>query len=71
MIEVNPLNGNKFILNSNHIEKIEEIPETVITLINGKKYLVKESSKEIVDKVIKFKQKYWANVQLEESNEEE
>lgn len=71
MIEVNPLNGNKFILNSNHIEKIEEIPETVITLINGKKYLVKESSKEIVGKVIEFKRKYWANVQLEESNEEE
>ena len=71
MIEVNPLNGNKFILNSNHIEKIEEIPETVITLINGKKYLVKESSKEIVDKVIEFKRKYWANVRLEESNEEE
>ena len=71
MIEVNPLNGNKFILNSNHIEKIEEIPETVITLINGKKYLVKESSKEIVDKVIEFKRKYWVNVQLEESNEEE
>ncbi|HBL06015.1 MULTISPECIES: flagellar FlbD family protein [unclassified Clostridium] len=71
MIEVNPLNGNKFILNSNHIEKIEEIPETVITLVNGKKYLVKESSKEIVDKVIEFRRKYWANVRLEESNEEE
>jgi len=71
MIEVNPLNGNKFILNSNHIEKIEEIPETVITLVNGKKYLVKESSKETVDKVIEFRRKYWANVRLEESNEEE
>jgi len=71
MIEVNPLNGSKFILNSNHIEKIEEIPETVITLINGKKYLVKESSNEIVDKVIEFRLKYWANVRLEESNEEE
>lgn len=71
MIEVNPLNGNKFILNSNHIEKIEEIPETVITLINGKKYLVKESSKEIINKVIEFKRRYWANVCVEESNEEE
>jgi flagellar protein FlbD len=71
MIEVNPLNGNKFILNSNHIEKIEEIPETVITLINGKKYLVKESSREIISKVIEFKQKYWAKVRVEESNEEE
>jgi flagellar protein FlbD len=71
MIEVNPLNGNKFILNSNHIEKIEEIPETVITLINGKKYLVKESSREIISKVIEFKRKYWAKVRVEESNEEE
>jgi len=71
MIEVNPLNGNKFILNSNHIEKIEEIPETVITLINGKKYLVKESSREIISRVIEFKRKYWAKVRVEESNEEE
>ncbi|MEG1256022.1 flagellar FlbD family protein [Clostridium sp.] len=71
MIEVNPLKGTKFILNSNQIEKIEEIPETVITLINGKKYLVENSAKEIVEKVIEFKKRYWTNVCVEESHEEE
>ncbi|MEG0133732.1 MAG: flagellar FlbD family protein [Clostridium sp.] len=71
MIEVNPLKGTKFILNSNHIEKIEEIPETVITLMNGKKYLVKETSKEILKRIIEFKKMYWTNVCLEESHEEE
>ena len=71
MIEVYSLNGKKFILNSNQIEKIEEVPETVITLINGKKYLVKESSSEIIEKVIEFKRQYWARVSMEESHEEE
>ncbi|EQB87774.1 flagellar protein FlbD [Clostridium punense] len=55
MIEVSTLTGTKFILNCEHIEKIEHIPETVITLINGKKYLVKEDVEEVINKVIKYK----------------
>lgn len=71
MIEVCALDGRRYVLNDNHIEKIEEIPETVITMTNGKKYLVKESSKEIVNKVVEFKLRYWAKVRVEESYEEE
>ncbi len=71
MIVVNSLNGSKFVLNCNHIEKIEEVPETVITLSNGKKYLVKESSEEIIEKVLEFKRKYWTNVRLGDSYEED
>lgn len=57
MIEVSTLTGNPFILNCEHIEKIEHIPETVITLTNGKKYLVKESVEEIIKRVINYKNK--------------
>ncbi|WP_142414811.1 flagellar FlbD family protein [Hathewaya massiliensis] len=55
MIELHGLNGSKFYLNQDKIEKIEEIPETVITLINDRKYLVKESVNEIQRKIINFK----------------
>ncbi|EEH98363.1 flagellar FlbD family protein [Clostridium tertium] len=57
MINVTAMNNKEFILNADHIEKIEEVPETLITLTNGKKYIVLESVEEIVEKVIIYKNK--------------
>ena len=57
MIDVTGMNHEKFILNADHIEKIEEVPETIITLINGKKYIVLESVEEVRGAVIKYKNK--------------
>ena len=57
MIDVTAMNNKEFILNADHIEKIEEVPETLITLTNGKKYIVLESVEEVVDKVLKYKNK--------------
>ena len=57
MIDLTAMNNKAFILNADHIEKIEEVPETLITLINGKKYIVLESVEEVIEKVIKYKNK--------------
>ena len=57
MIDVTGMNHEKFILNADHIEKIEEVPETIITLTNGKKYIVLESVDEVRSSVIKYKNK--------------
>ncbi|WP_066892566.1 flagellar FlbD family protein [Clostridium nigeriense] len=57
MIDLTAMNNKDFILNADHIEKIEEVPETLITLTNGKKYIVLESVEEVVEKVIKYKNK--------------
>ena len=57
MIDVTGMNHKKFILNDDHIEKIEEVPETIITLTNGKKYIVLESVEEVKSAVIKYKNK--------------
>ena len=51
MIILHRINGEEFLLNSNHIEIIEEKPDTVITLTNEKKYLVKESINEIIEEI--------------------
>lgn len=57
MIDLTAMNNTEFVLNADHIEKIECVPETLITLTNGKKYIVLESIEEIKDKVIKYKNK--------------
>ncbi|OOM75031.1 flagellar protein FlbD [Clostridium puniceum] len=57
MIDVTGMNHEKFILNADHIEKIEEVPETIITLTNGRKYIVLESVDDVKNSVIKYKNK--------------
>ena len=57
MIKVTAMNNNEFVLNADHIEKIEEVPETLITLTNGKKYIVLESVEEVIEEVLRYKNK--------------
>ena len=55
MIEVTKLNEKKIVINADFIESIEETPDTVITLSNGKKVIVKESRQEVKNLVILYK----------------
>lgn len=57
MIKVTTLSDSPMVLNGELIEKIESVPETVITLVNGKKYLVKESVDEVLEKVYEYKRR--------------
>jgi len=57
MIKLTGLNNKEFILNAEVIEKIEIMPETLITLVNGKKYIVLESTDEVIEEVVKYKRK--------------
>jgi flagellar protein FlbD len=51
MITVTRLNGPAFALNPDLIERIESTPETVITLVDGAKYVVREQVDELVARV--------------------
>ena len=57
MIRVTRLNGTKFVLNCELIETVEATPDTVISNIHGKKYVVVETVEEVVEKVIEYKGK--------------
>jgi flagellar protein FlbD len=54
MIVVHRLNGSEFVLNDHHIETMEATPDTVITLMNEKKYVVKETTGEIINLIITY-----------------
>ena len=57
MIKITKFNTNdkELVLNAELIETIEETPDTVITLINGKKLIVEESMDDIVRKVMDYR----------------
>ncbi|RNL62648.1 flagellar protein FlbD [Nocardioides marmoriginsengisoli] len=48
MITLTRLSGSVFVLNSDLIERIDATPDSVITLVDGKKYVVSESLDEII-----------------------
>jgi len=55
MIQLTRLNYVPLIINSDLIEHVEVTPDTVIALTTGQKFLVRESSEEVVEKVIQFR----------------
>ncbi|HDM70909.1 MAG: endoflagellar protein [Thermotoga sp.] len=57
MITLTHMNGKTFVLNAEVIETVERTPDTVITLINGKKLVVKEDVEEVINKVIEYKRR--------------
>lgn len=60
MVNLTKLSDAQITLNSDLIETIEEVPETVITLTNGKKILVKESRQEVVNLVKCYKKELFS-----------
>lgn len=54
MITLHKMNGDEFILNANHIETIESKPDTTITLVNERKYLVKETKDEVLSRIYEY-----------------
>lgn len=54
VIRLTRLNEKEFLLNSELIKFVEETPDTVVTLINGERVVVTESTDEIVERVIEY-----------------
>lgn len=55
MINLTRLNGQAFVLNCDLIERVDATPDTVLTLVDGTKYVVSESMQEVVDRVRGFR----------------
>ncbi len=55
MIKLTRLNNKTIYLNPDLMKSIEETPDTIISLINDDKYLVREKVSEILGKIIDFR----------------
>ena len=55
MIRLTRINQVPLVLNADLIEHLETTPDTVISMINGQKFVVLESSDDVIRKVIEFR----------------
>ena len=62
MIELTRLNGRPIVLNSDLIKTIETSPDTMLTLINGEKLIVREEIAEVMERVLAYRARLLAVV---------
>jgi flagellar protein FlbD len=62
MIELTRLNGSAMMLNSDLIKTAEASPDTMLTLINGEKLIVREEIAEVVERVVSYRARLLATV---------
>lgn len=55
MITVTRFDQSEVVLNADLIEFVEAKPDTYITLVTGKKILVRETSEQVIARVIEFR----------------
>jgi uncharacterized protein YlzI (FlbEa/FlbD family) len=65
MIQLTRLNKHAIGVNSDLIKFIENAPDTMITLLTGEKLLVLESFEEILERIVTFRQRVLAGLDLE------
>jgi flagellar protein FlbD len=62
VIQLTRLNGNPIALNSDLIKFVENAPDTVITLINGEKVIVRENSEDVIHRIVDFRRSVMAGL---------
>lgn len=62
MIKITRLNGNPMMINSDLIKTAEASPDTMLTLINGEKLIVREELDEVIERVLGYRARLLAVV---------
>jgi uncharacterized protein YlzI (FlbEa/FlbD family) len=55
MIQLTRLNNTRLAVNSDLIKYVEQAPDTVITLLNGEKLVVRETTEQVIERVLDFR----------------
>ena len=67
MISLTRLSGTTFLLNADLVERVDCTPDTVVTLVDGTKYLVSESLDEVLAAVVDYRASIVARAALPEA----
>lgn len=57
MIQLTRLNGQPLVVNSDLIKLIENAPDSVISLMNGEKIVVRETGDQILERIVQFRRR--------------
>ncbi|HKM48737.1 MAG TPA: flagellar FlbD family protein [Terriglobales bacterium] len=64
MIQLTRLNNHPLAVNSDLIKFVEQAPDTVITLVNGEKIVVRESAQDVLERVVQFRRSVLQGIML-------
>jgi len=64
MIQLTRLNNHPLAVNSDLIKFVEQSPDTVITLVNGEKIVVRESLQDVLERVVQFRRSVLQGIML-------
>jgi len=64
MIQLTRLNNHPLAVNSDLIKFVEQAPDTVITLVNGEKIVVRESAQDVLERVVEFRRSVLQGIML-------
>jgi flagellar protein FlbD len=67
MIKVTRLNGKEFVVNADLIQCLEETPDTIITLVNHEKVVVREKVDEVIRRVVEYNRAIRLSVPLQDA----
>ncbi len=55
MIVVHRLKGADFFLNADLVESVEETPDTVVTLVDGRRIVVSDTAADIAQRIVEYR----------------
>lgn len=55
MIKLTRLNNQPLVVNCDLIKSVENAPDTVLTLVTGEKIIVRETTEQILERVVAFR----------------
>ena len=55
VIVVTRLNGTQFAINPDLLQRIDTTPDTILTLVDGTKFIVKEPMEQVIDLITNYR----------------
>ncbi|MGC8480297.1 MAG: flagellar FlbD family protein [Acidimicrobiales bacterium] len=55
MVRLTRLSGDEVVINADMIERVEPTPDSLVTLVNGARFVVQESVTEVVEAVRRYR----------------
>lgn len=65
MIQLTRLNGNPIVVNCELIKFAEASPDTMLTLVNGEKLIVRERLRDVMDRVLQYRARLLSDVAMQ------
>lgn len=58
------MDGKRYWINPHQVEYMEETPDLTLTMLSGKKVVVRESPEEVIERIVSYRRKIGINQEL-------